>query len=133
MARHQSGRNSGVIHAGVYYAPGSHKARFCARGVSSTREFCDEHGIPYRICGKLIVATDAAELERMATLETRARANGILIERLSGEEARRLEPNIKAVGALLSPTTGIVDYGRVAECMAGSSATGAARSGSTPK
>ncbi|ACM01661.1 L-2-hydroxyglutarate oxidase [[Luteovulum] sphaeroides subsp. megalophilum] len=118
VARHQSGRNSGVIHAGVYYAPGSHKARFCARGVSSTRAFCDEHGIPYRICGKLIVATDAAELERMGTLETRARANGIVIERLSGEEARRLEPNIKAVGALLSPTTGIVDYGRVAERMA---------------
>ncbi|MCE6958976.1 L-2-hydroxyglutarate oxidase [Cereibacter sphaeroides] len=118
VAQHQSGRNSGVIHAGVYYAPGSHKARFCAKGVASTRAFCDEHAIPYRICGKLIVATDPSELERMATLESRARANGIVIERLSGEDARRLEPNIKAVAALLSPTTGIVDYGLVAARMA---------------
>jgi (S)-2-hydroxyglutarate dehydrogenase len=113
-ARHQSGRNSGVIHAGVYYAPGSHKARFCAKGVAATRAFCAEHDVPMETCGKLIVATDEAELTRMAALETRARANGIPIERLSGEDARKLEPNISAVGALLSPSTGIVDYGVVA-------------------
>jgi (S)-2-hydroxyglutarate dehydrogenase len=113
-ARHQSGRNSGVIHAGVYYAPGSHKAKFCAKGVAATRAFCAENDVPMETCGKLIVATDEAELTRMAALETRARANGIPIERLSGEEARKLEPNISAVGALLSPSTGIVDYGVVA-------------------
>ncbi|TKA96329.1 L-2-hydroxyglutarate oxidase [Cereibacter changlensis] len=118
VAQHQSGRNSGVIHAGVYYAPGSHKARFSAKGVTATKAFCDEQEIPYQLCGKLIVATDAAETERMGALETRARANGIVIERLSGEEARKLEPNISAVAALLSPSTGIVDYGAVAMRMA---------------
>lgn len=117
-ALHQTGRNSGVIHAGVYYAPGSHKARFCAQGVAATRAFCAEHDIPSHTCGKLIVATDADELTRMATLETRARANGIDIERLTGEEARKLEPNISATGALLSPSTGIVDFGAVALKMA---------------
>ena len=116
---HQTGRNSGVIHAGVYYAPGSHKARFCALGVAATRAFCAEHAIPTETCGKLIVATDSAELSRMADLEARARVNGIEIERLSGDEARKLEPNIAATGALLSPTTGIVDFGVVAQKMAG--------------
>lgn len=118
LALHQTGRNSGVIHAGVYYAPGSHKARFCAEGVAATRAFCAEHGIPTQTCGKLIVATDAGELTRMAALEARARGNGIQIERLTGEEARRLEPNISATGALLSPSTGIVDFGAVALKMA---------------
>jgi L-2-hydroxyglutarate oxidase len=113
-ARHQTGHNSGVIHAGVYYTPGSLKAQFCAKGVKATKAFCAEHAIPTQTCGKLIVATDTDELSRMANLETRARANGIQIERLSGEEARKLEPNISAVGALLSPSTGIVDYGIMA-------------------
>ncbi len=117
-ALHQTGRNSGVIHAGVYYAPGSLKARFCAQGVTATRDFCAEHAIPTQTCGKLIVATDDAELIRMATLETRARANGIKIERLTGEEARKLEPNISSTGALLSPSTGIVDYAVMALKMA---------------
>jgi (S)-2-hydroxyglutarate dehydrogenase len=117
-ALHQSGRNSGVIHAGVYYAPGSLKAQFCAQGVTATREFCAEHGIPTETCGKLIVATNTDELARMATLATRARANGITIEQLTGEEARKLEPNITAAGALLSPTTGIVDFAAVARKMA---------------
>lgn len=113
-ALHQTGRNSGVIHAGVYYAPGSLKARFCALGVKATRAFCAEHAIPTHICGKLIVATDASELARMVTLESRARANGIEIERLTAEEAKRLEPNITTTGALLSPSTGIVDFAVVA-------------------
>jgi (S)-2-hydroxyglutarate dehydrogenase len=117
-ALHQTGRNSGVIHAGVYYAPGSLKARFCALGVQATNDFCAEHGIPTQNCGKLIVATDEAELTRMATLESRARANGIKIERLSAKEAQALEPNISSTGALLSPTTGIVDFGLVAQKMA---------------
>lgn len=117
-ALHQTGRNSGVIHAGVYYAPGSLKARFCALGVAATNAFCAEHSIPTQNCGKLIVATDESELPRMAALESRARANGIRIERLTGEEARKLEPNISASGALLSPSTGIVDFAEVARKMA---------------
>jgi L-2-hydroxyglutarate oxidase len=117
-AQHQTSHNSGVIHAGVYYAPGSLKAQFCAKGVPATKAFCDEHAIPSQTCGKLIVATDASELPRMATLEQRARANGIAITRLTGEEARKLEPNITAAGALLSPSTGIVDYGVMAVKMA---------------
>jgi L-2-hydroxyglutarate oxidase len=118
-ATHQTGRNSGVIHAGVYYAPGSLKARFCRNGAAATRAFCDEHGLPYEDCGKLIVATDPAELPRMDALFDRARANGIAIERLDGAEARRREPAITAFGALFSPATGIVDYAVVARRMAG--------------
>lgn len=117
-ALHQTGRNSGVIHAGVYYAPGSLKAQFCALGVSATRDFCTEHAIPTQTCGKLIVATNADELARMAILESRARANGIQIERLNAEEARMLEPNISATAALLSPSTGIVDFAVIARKMA---------------
>lgn len=118
-ATHQTGRNSGVIHAGVYYAPGSLKARFCRDGAAATRAFCDEHALPYEDCGKLIVATDPAELPRMDALFDRARANGIVIERLDGTEARRREPAITAFGALFSPATGIVDYAVVARRMAG--------------
>lgn len=117
-ARHQTGRNSGVIHAGVYYAPGSLKARFCREGVAATRAFCAEHGIATQTCGKLIVAAEEDELPRMATLESRARQNGIEIERLTADESRRLEPNITTAGALLSPSTGIVDYGAMALKMA---------------
>lgn len=118
VARHQTGRNSGVIHAGVYYPPGSLKARFCREGAAATRAFCDEHGIAHETCGKLIVATDPSELPRMAALQDRARANGIVIEPLTGDEARRREPNIAAVAALWSPATGIVDYAEVARKMA---------------
>jgi L-2-hydroxyglutarate oxidase len=117
-ARHQTGHNSGVIHAGVYYAPGSLKAQFCAKGVPATKAFCAEHQIPTQTCGKLIVATDASELPRLATLESRAHTNGIQIERLSADDVRTLEPNITTAGALLSPTTGIVDYAVMAQKMA---------------
>lgn len=117
-ALHQSGRNSGVIHAGVYYAPGSHKAHFCRMGVVATRAYCDEHGLPYEICGKLIVATDAAEAGRLQALHQRATANGIQIEALTGDEARKLEPHIRAEAALLSPTTGITDFAAIARHMA---------------
>ena len=118
LALHQTGRNSGVIHAGVYYAPGSLKARFCRAGVAATRAFCDDHAIPYQICGKLIVATDGNEVVRLRALQDRAEANGIPITALTGAEARALEPNIRAEAALLSPTTGIVDYAQVARRMA---------------
>lgn len=119
VALHQSGRNSGVIHAGVYYTPGSKKALFCRAGVAATRAYCDEHAIPYQTCGKLIVAVDEAEAGRLANLHARATQNGIQIEPLTGVEARALEPNIKAEAALLSPTTGIVDYAVIARHMAG--------------
>jgi (S)-2-hydroxyglutarate dehydrogenase len=119
VALHQSGRNSGVIHAGVYYTPGSHKANFCRDGKVATRAYCDEHGLPYQMCGKLIVAVDEAEAARLADLHARATQNGIEIEALTGAEARALEPNIKAEAALLSPTTGIVDFAGIARHMAG--------------
>ena len=118
VALHQTGRNSGVIHAGVYYPPGSLKAQFCRQGAQATRAFCDAHGLAYEDCGKLIVATDESELPRMEALFQRASANGIPIERVTATQARDWEPNIAAIGALWSPTTGIVDYAAVARKMA---------------
>jgi L-2-hydroxyglutarate oxidase len=118
LATHQTGRNSGVIHAGVYYQPGSLKARFCREGVKATIRFCEERDIPYEQCGKLLVATDEEELPRMAALYDRAVENGIVMERLDKAEAARREPHIRSVGAIYSPTTGIVDYGRIARAMA---------------
>ena len=118
VSLHQSGRNSGVIHAGVYYAPGSLKAQFCAEGKKRTREYCDERGIPYQMCGKLIVAVNELETTRLAALETQARANGIEIEPLDKQLARELEPAIRAEAALLSPSTGIVDFAEVARSLA---------------
>ncbi len=118
LARHQTGRNSGVIHAGVYYQPGSLKAQFCREGVEETTQFCRERGIAYEQCGKLLVATDAAELPRMEALYERARANGIDIERLDKAEVARREPRIRGIAGLFVKTTGIVDYARVAKSMA---------------
>jgi L-2-hydroxyglutarate oxidase len=118
VAQHQTGRNSGVIHAGVYYQPGSMKARFCKEGVAATIQFCREHGIPFEQCGKLLVATEAVDLERMAALQERCIANGLAIERLDATELQRREPHIRGLGALFTPTTGIVDYGLVARTMA---------------
>ncbi len=118
LACHQTGRNSGVIHAGVYYQPGSLKAQFCREGVAATIAFCDERGIPYEQCGKLLVATDRDELPRMDALYERAKQNGIVIEKLDQMEVARREPRIRSLGGLWSPTTGIVDYGRIARAMA---------------
>lgn len=118
LAQHQTGRNSGVIHAGVYYAPGSLKARFCKEGVDETIRFCRFNGLPVDQCGKLLVATNADELPRMRALEERCIANGLTIERLDASELKRREPRIEGVGALFTPTTGIVDYGLVARTMA---------------
>jgi L-2-hydroxyglutarate oxidase len=118
LARHQTGRNSGVIHAGVYYQPGSLKAQFCREGVEATTRFCRERGIAYEQCGKLLVATDAAELPRMEALYERARANGIDVERLDKAEVARREPRIRGLAGLFVKTTGIVDYAQVAKAMA---------------
>ena len=118
-ARHQTGRNSGVIHAGVYYTPGSLKARFCKEGNIATKEFCREYGIRFEECGKLLVATNEKELTRLAALETRCADNGIPIEVLSAEQLRRSEPNITGLGAILVPSTGIVSYSEITAKMAG--------------
>jgi len=118
LGSHQTGHNSGVIHAGVYYKPGSLKAQLCFAGARRTREFCDEQGISYRDTGKLIVATNDAEVARMETLFERATANGLSLERLDAAELHRREPNVTGVAALFSPTSGIVDYVEVCRAMA---------------
>ncbi|CAN0598492.1 unnamed protein product, partial [Ectocarpus sp. 12 AP-2014] len=118
LAAHQSGHNSGVIHAGVYYAPGSLKAKFCRAGVDATIAFCTRHQIPFEQCGKLLVATTPIELERMDALEERCRGNGLDPERLSAEQLKEREPNITGFGALFVRVTGIVDYPAMARAMA---------------
>jgi L-2-hydroxyglutarate oxidase len=120
IASHQTGHNSGVIHSGAYYKPGSLKARLCVQGAKLMKQFCDTHGIQWDACGKLIVATDEAELPRLQTIHDRAIANGLAgVKRLSGEEVPQYEPHCRAVSALHVPETGIVDYAQVAERMAG--------------
>ncbi|MBL8325760.1 MAG: NAD(P)/FAD-dependent oxidoreductase [Rubrivivax sp.] len=105
-----SARNSEVIHAGIYYAPGSLKARLCVRGKSLLYEYAEARGVPHRRCGKLIVATGAGEEPRLDTIAERAAASGVHdLQRLSGAQARALEPQVQATAALLSPSTGIVD------------------------
>jgi L-2-hydroxyglutarate oxidase len=118
VARHQTGHNSGVIHAGIYYQPGSLKAELCRKGVTATLRFCRDNQIPYEQCGKLIVATNSVEHERMLALHERALQNGIDVELLGESGLREAEPNVAGVGAILSPTTGIVDYRQVAQAMA---------------
>lgn len=118
LAVHQTGHNSGVIHAGVYYAPGSLKARFCRAGVEATVAFCTRHQIPFEQCGKLLVATTPIELERMDALEERCRANGLDPQRLDAAALKEREPNITGLGALFVRVTGIVDYPAMARAMA---------------
>ena len=110
FAQHQTGHNSGVIHAGVYYEPGSLKAEFCREGLKDTIAFCNTHGIPVEQCGKLLVATNTLELERMDKLFERCKANQIEAEILDQEELHKIEPNIAGIGAILVKSTGIVDY-----------------------
>ena len=116
-ACHQTGRNSGVIHAGVYYTPGSLKAQFCREGNVATKAFCTEHGIRHEECGKLLVATSDLELERMSGLITRCAENRIPIEILSAQQLKEEEPNITGVGAILVPSTGIVSYTEITRKM----------------
>jgi L-2-hydroxyglutarate oxidase len=117
LARHQTGHNSGVIHSGIYYQPGSVKAELCRRGAEATKAFCADHGIPVAALGKLLVATDARDAARMAGLEERARQNRIDAVRLTGSELRALEPHVAGVGALLVEATASVDYTRVCAAM----------------
>ena len=118
LSRHQTGHNSGVIHAGVYYAPGSLKANFCKAGVKRTIEFCRKHRIPVENCGKLLVATNEPELERMQALFRRCQLNGLDVELLDQAALNKKEPNITGLGAIFVKATSIVDYRRVTETMA---------------
>jgi L-2-hydroxyglutarate oxidase len=119
LGRHQSGSNSGVAHAGIYYAPGSLKARLCVEGVRELYAFCDEHGVAYERCGKVIVALDTSELPRLDDLEARGRANGVPgLRRLGPAELAEVEPHAAGLAALHSPETGIVDYPGVVAALA---------------
>ncbi len=109
-ALHQTGRNSGVIHAGVYYTPGSLKATLCRKGVPTIIDFCTRHQVAFQQCGKLIVAVDNDEAARLDGLYQRGKQNGIQVKRLSKAEMAETEPAITGISAILSPTTGIVDY-----------------------
>ena len=118
LASHQTGHNSGVIHAGVYYAPGSLKARFCREGNLATKQFCREQGIDFQECGKLLVATDTLEAERMQALLTRCAENQIEAVALDRQQLRDREPHVSGVAAVWVPSTGIVDYRQVAAKLA---------------
>ncbi|MNM97287.1 L-2-hydroxyglutarate oxidase LhgO [compost metagenome] len=107
-----------MIHAGIYYAPGSLKAELCKRGALATKDFCREHGIAFDVCGKLLVASNPLEMQRMQALYERSQLNGLKVERLDASELRRREPNIAGLGALFVDATGIVDYKQVCDAMA---------------
>src|SRR4029453_5326370 len=112
LAQHQTGRNSGVVHAGLYYVPGSLKARLCRRGVELLREFCAGYGLAYDECGKVVVALDEGELGRLEAIHDRALANGVPGVRMVGrQELRELEPHVQGVADLHSPHTAGVDFG----------------------
>jgi L-2-hydroxyglutarate oxidase len=117
-ARHQTGHNSGVIHSGVYYRPGSLKARFSREGVAALVEFCREQDVAYEICGKVIVATKSGELPLLRSLYERGLKNGLEVEKIGPEELESLEPHAVGLAALYVPEAGIVDYARVAEALA---------------
>jgi L-2-hydroxyglutarate oxidase LhgO len=119
VGRHQTSHNSGVVHAGLYYAPGSLKARLCTRGRQLLQEFCEARGLPYEECGKLVVASTDEDLPALREIEARAEANGVPgLRWLTGTELNEIEPHAAGVAALHSPHTAIVDFSRVAEAMA---------------
>ena len=117
FASHQTGHNSGVIHAGVYYEPGSLKAEFCREGLKETIKFCSLHQIPFHQCGKLLVATNDVELKRMDELYERCKSNDIGVEVLDQNKLNEIEPNVFGIGALLVKSTGIVNYKLITEKM----------------
>ena len=115
----QTAHNSGVIHAGIYYAPGSLKARLCVTGARELYGYCEQRGIPHERCGKLLVARNDAELAGLDELERRGRANGVTgLRRLAAGELRELEPHVRGAGGLYSPDTGVVDFQAVARSLA---------------
>ncbi|MFG2761551.1 L-2-hydroxyglutarate oxidase [Streptomyces wuyuanensis] len=125
-ARHQTGRNSGVIHSGIYYRPGSLKARFAVRGAAETVKFCAEYGIPHEVTGKLIVATGREELPRLHALVQRGRENGIPVRELGPAQIAEYEPEVGGVAAIRVGTTGVCDFGAVAAQLAEASAASGA-------
>jgi len=119
IALHQTGHNSGVIHSGIYYRPGSIKAQTCVAGRKALLEFCDRNGIPYDLCGKVVVATDEGELPRLEELLRRGTANGVEgLEMIGPERLKEIEPHATAIKALYVPTTGIIDFTKVAQAYA---------------
>ena len=119
LGKHQTGHNSGVLHSGIYYRPGSGKAQTCGAGKKALLEFCDEHGIHYDLCGKVIIATSPEELPRLEELHRRAQANGVEGVRAIGpEELREIEPHCTGLQAIHAPSTGIIDFGDVARTYA---------------
>ena len=119
IATHQSGHNSGVLHSGIYYKPGSMKARLCVAGKAELIKFCDENGIPYKLCGKVIVALNESELPRLNDLFERGTKNGVPgIEMIGPERIKELDPHATGIKAIYSPTTGVVDFVKVAEVYA---------------
>lgn len=123
LGTHQTGRNSGVVHAGLYYAPGSLKARLCRRGVGLLREFCAAHNLAYTECGKVLVARDDRESQRLLAIRDRAVANGVPgVRMLDAAGVRAIEPYARGVGGLHSPTTAIVDFAAVARTVAAEAA-----------
>ncbi|QDY77656.1 L-2-hydroxyglutarate oxidase [Streptomyces qinzhouensis] len=118
LARHQTGRNSGVIHSGIYYRPGSLKARYAVEGAAEMVKFCAEHGLPHQVTGKLIVATRRDELPRLHALVQRGRENGIPVRELGPAQISEYEPEVRGLAAIQVGTTGVCDYGAVAEQLA---------------
>lgn len=136
VAQHQTGHNSGVIHSGIYYKPGSLKARLCVQGAAAMVEFCREHGIAHEVCGKVIVATSEEELPRLQTLLDRGHANGLQgLRMLNPEQIRELEPHCRGLRGIHVPSTGITNYGKVSEKYAEiiTSAGGTIRTGTEAK
>ncbi|HYP06434.1 MAG TPA: L-2-hydroxyglutarate oxidase [Bryobacteraceae bacterium] len=113
FALHQTGRNSGVIHSGIYYKPGSYKAFFCRTGNATMVRFCQEHGIPYDVCGKVIVAANVEELPALHRLHVRAQENGLEVHKLTPEQLKEREPHVHCVSALVLPSTGITSFKQV--------------------
>jgi L-2-hydroxyglutarate oxidase len=118
VGTHQSGHNSGVIHAGLYYQPGSLKARLCTAGRLAMMEFAQQHQIPYRQTGKLVVATGAGELAPLASLAERGRANGLAVREIGAAEIAGIEPAVRGIAALHIPESGVIDYRLVAAAYA---------------
>lgn len=114
-AAHQTGRNSGVIHSGIYYKPGSLKAKLSREGSQALVHFCEKHGIPYEVCGKVIVAVDTEELPLLENLYQRGLANGLNVQKITAEEVKEIEPYVSCLGGIRVHSTGIVDYKQVCE------------------
>ena len=114
LGKHQSGNNSGVLHAGLYYKPGSAKARLAVSGIQEMIAFCQEHNIPHEICGKLVVATDEIELQRLHDLFDRGQKNGLKgLKLLNRDQMLEIEPHVAGIAAVRVPQEGIVDYKKV--------------------